>query len=170
MHLDLPFRLRLDKRLSDFIISVLLVAAAVGILSILRGGHPERWCAATIAAGIIIDRVWIAALGARPFTEFDEGRFIIDAVQCCVFVGVAMRANRVYPLFIAASQVVVIVGNIAALALNDGWTQVYWAMTQLPLLLQIAILAAGIAAHVRREARIGRYNCWSPRFYLADFS
>jgi hypothetical protein len=41
-----------------------------------------------------------------------------------------------------------------------GFNKAYWAISTVPGWLQMAVLLAGILAHARREARIGRYRDW----------
>jgi hypothetical protein len=36
----------------------------------------------------------------------------------------------------------------------------YFAMTQLPVIIQTVALFAGTVAHIRRTERIGRYHAW----------
>ncbi len=79
-----------------------------------------------------------------------------------LFLVVALRANRMYPLGIASAQLVAVIGNVAAILVPNGWTQAYWAMTQLPIILQLSFLAFGTVAHRRRVAVVGDYNEWSP--------
>lgn len=143
-------------------IIVATVAALVAIYAATKGGHPERWCAAIIFAGIVFDKTFEAAFGLRDFDDFDLSRLLLDSVQLFAFVGIALRANRLYPLGIASAQLLALIGSIAALVVHEGWNQAYWAMTQLPLFIQLALLSGGTHAHRLRVAKIGNYNGWSP--------
>lgn len=146
--------------------SMLVVAfsALVVVYAALRGCLPERWCAGVIFTGVIIDELVEAAFGARSFEGFEPSRLLLDLMQFVVFLTVALRANRLYPLGIAAAQLLSIMGSISALVVPHGWNQAYWAMTQLPLFLQLQLLALGTLAHQQRVARVGNYNCWSPTY------
>jgi len=128
-----------------------------------RGDSPERWCAAAIGAECIVDLALHHTIGPRSFREFDLSRLVFDMLKAGVFVAVALRANRVYPLAIAAAGIVAVIGSIPALLHKEGWTQAYWAMTNIPTYIQIVLLCAGTIAHRQRLARVGAYNCWSPR-------
>lgn len=129
----------------------------------VRGGSPERLCAAIIAGESVIDLALHLAIGDRTFSQFDWSRFLLDVVSASLFIAVALRANRIYPLTIAASQIVAVIGSVAVVLATAGWTRAFWALTQMPLYLQLALLAGGTYAHRRRVARVGAYNCWSPR-------
>lgn len=145
------------------LVLVLLFAASLAIFAVLRGGRPERLGAAIIILGIVVDRAWTGFFGYRDFLTFDGSRLALDLVQMAAFLWLALRANRVWPLWISAAQAVAITGSIAALVLPDGYNYAFWAITQAPLFVQLFALAVGIAAHHRRVRRVGEYNCWSPR-------
>ncbi len=141
---------------------VIAITLLVVALAAARGGRPEQFCAAIIAGELATDFVLMLALGPRSFRTFDGSRMLIDVIVAALFIAIAMRANRVYPLAIAASQIVAIIASVAVLLASDGRSQAFWAMTQLPIFLQLVLLAAGTAAHRMRLSRIGPYNCWSP--------
>lgn len=128
-----------------------------------RGDAPERWCAAIIATEAMVDLLLQLTIGPRSFVQFDLSRLLLDLAAAGAFIAVALRANRVYPMAIAASQLVAVIGSLAALVAKEGWSQAFWAMTQLPVLLQLLLLLGGTLAHRHRLARLGPYNCWSPR-------
>ncbi|MWV27891.1 hypothetical protein [Aurantiacibacter rhizosphaerae] len=130
--------------------------------SVARGGQPEKWCAAIIGGEVLVDLLILLVAGPRSFGQFQFSRILLDAVACALLIAVAMRANRMYPLALAAAQIVALIGSIAALLASEGMAQAFWAMTQAPLFIQLALLALGTLAHGMRVARIGPYNCWSP--------
>ena len=140
-----------------------MVSAMIALFAAVEGGHPERWATATIVGGILLDLLIQAVIGPRPFGHFDLSRMVIDLIQFTLLLIIALRANRIYPLGLAAAQLLALVGSLAVLFSSDGWSQAYWAMTQMPVLLQLSILAGGLWAHRRRVSRIGKYNNWSPR-------
>ena len=149
--------------MSQAYLIVLGVTLLVVALAVTRGGQPERWCAAIIAAEMTIDLLILLAVGPRSFGEFDISRILLDGIAAALLIAVALRANRIYPLAIAAAQLVALIGSVVALLAVDGMAQAFWAMTQMPLFLQLALLAGGTLAHRLRLAKIGQYNCWSPR-------
>jgi len=127
-----------------------------------RGDAPEKLCAAIIAAEALIDLVLQFTIGPRSFVEFYLSRLLLDLFAASALIAVAMRANRLYPLAIAAAQLVAVIGSISALVARDGWSQAFWAMTQLPVVLQLALLLGGTVMHRYRLSRVGPYNSWSP--------
>jgi hypothetical protein len=145
------------------VVVVMLLSASLALLALLRGGKPERFCAAIIAFGMIADRVSQAHFDYGDFVRFSAPRLVLDSIQFAGFLYVALYANRFWPIWVAAAQAVAITGSFAPLAYQSGHTQAYWALTQLPLILQLLALGVGTQAHYRRVSRVGRYNCWSPR-------
>lgn len=145
-----------------YVIIVALLTALIVLYAMIKGSHPERWVAVIIITGVVFDRIMWIIIGPRPFEHFDTTRLSMDFTQLVLFLAIALRANRLYPLGIASTQLLAIIGSIAALVVQEGWNQAYWAMTQLPLFFQLALLAGGTHAHRLRVAKIGNYNSWSP--------
>lgn len=143
--------------------SVLVITLLIVAFAAVRGGQPEKWCAGVIAGEISADLLLYFAIGPRTFGEFEPIRLLLDCAAAVAFIAISMRANRLYPLAIAASQIVAIIGSVAVILVDDGLAQAFWAMTQLPLFIQLVLLAGGTIAHGLRVTRIGNYNCWSPR-------
>lgn len=142
---------------------MMVMIASIALFAMRRGGAPERCCAAIIAFETILDFLYGALLGERGFAEPSFSRFAIDLIAFVGFVWVALRANRVWPLWVAAAQLVVLTGSTAVLVKNQGHQQAYWALTQLPIVFQLTALGVGTLVHAQRLRRIGPYNGWSPR-------
>jgi uncharacterized membrane protein len=69
-------------------------------------------------------------------------------------------ANRTWPLWAAAFQVVAMSGHLAVALHPEGMRRAYWAITQLPQYGQLAALLIGAAAHARRVRTVGAYRSW----------
>jgi hypothetical protein len=149
---------------SEVLISLLAITLLVVVFAAARGDGPERLCAAILFGEAAVDLIFQATIGPRSFRLFDTTRMLIDCTAAVLLVAVALRANRLYPLGIAAAQLVAVIGSITMLLGAKGWTQAFWAMTQLPVLVQLVLLGAGTITHLRRVERIGPYNSWSPRY------
>jgi hypothetical protein len=143
-------------------ITILIVAYAA-----FKVGAPERWCAAAIGVEWLVDLVLHFTIGPRSFQEFNLSRLLLDLMKVVVFLPVALRANRIYTSGIAAAGVITVIGNVPSLVEKEGWNQAYWAMTNTPNYVMLVLLLAGTVAHRRRLARVGNYNCWSPRLNAA---
>ena len=149
------------------LVLVLVFAASVSSYAILRGGMPERYCAAIMGTGILIDRFYPMLFDERGFHELSTSRLTFDVLQFAGYLWVALLANRTWPLWMAAAQLLCIVGSTSVLIVQEGDKQAYWALTQLPIFIQLLALGFGAFAHTCRVRRVGDYNCWSPKYIRA---
>lgn len=137
--------------------------AAIACLALAAwrwGGGPER-----ILAGIL---VWFHAADAvnhalaSPAGGFavDTGHFVIDAVAAVVALGVALQANRIYPLWFAAFQLIALFAQIARDLAPGVAKLAYQVLYTGPSYFQILLLAGGLWLHHRRVRRFGPYRSW----------
>jgi len=143
----------------DVLVVLGLSAAIIGF-AVRRGGQPEKFGAAVIALNLCIDLAVRQWAGRWDFTAFSTTRFVIDLAEFGLLFFLAMNANRVWPIFSAAAQLVAIGGSLAVLRSDGGMQVAYWAVTQLPLFGQLAALMIGTFLHSRRQAVIGPYRDW----------
>lgn len=128
--------------------------------ALFKGGAPERIAATTIAVGSILS---LAALSspARSYQSVEIGIFLVDVVCLLVFLALALRANRYWPLWVTALQTIGTAGH--ALRLVDP-TMIRWgyafalAFWSYPML---ALIALGTWRHQQRLARLGVDRSWS---------
>lgn len=111
------------------VVVVLLLSASLALLALIRGGKPERICAAIIAFGMVADRLSQISFGSADFVRFSSPRLTLDTIQFAGFLYIALYANRLWPIWVAAAQTVAITGSLAPLVYHSGHTQAYWAMT-----------------------------------------
>lgn len=140
-----------------------MLVASLALYAAMRGDEPERIVAAFVVFGVVADRFGHMFLEYGDFLRFSGSRLALDCIQLVGFMFVALRANRVWPLWIAAAQLVAIMGSLAPLAYTTGHTHAYWAMTQLPIFVHLIALGLGVLFHSRRLRRVGPYNAWSPK-------
>lgn len=131
-----------------------------GFLAWNRGGAPERVAAGIIVAWIASDAAYHLLFGPSGFDRLDPVHLVLDGAQLVAIVWVALRANRIWPLFAAAAQMMCVSGHLAVSLEPEGARRAYWAMTQLPQYIQLAALLAGAVAHARRERLLGPYRSW----------
>lgn len=140
----------------NYILGVFLSVAA------LRwGGGPERWCAAGIVFMLPADRLYHLIFGeGSSYRTVDVGHFIIDAIAAVVLFTTALRANRRYPLWLAALQMLSLTSHFARMASETMGLVAYGLLGFSPFYLQIAILLIGIELHRRRSLIRPRYPAW----------
>lgn len=125
------------------------------------GAAPERICAAVFVANLVVDRLYHMAVGRGTiYMSVDIGHLAIGVTTIFVLVGVALRANRMYPLWLSAFQGLVIISHFTREASARVSVLAYALLTYGPSLFQIAILVLGIALHARRVKRYGKYPSW----------
>jgi hypothetical protein len=134
-----------------------LVAAACAFW---RGGPPERIASVVIAALFLIDISYHLLFGPSGFEKVDPVHLVLDGAELLAITSLALRANRMWPLWAAAAGVICYSGHIAAFIEPGGMKRAYWAMTQIPPYIQLLALLLGVAAHTRRVRRLGRYRSW----------
>ena len=125
-----------------------------------RGGPPERFAAVVMAGWVLTDAVYHLIFGPSGFDRVDPWHVFLDITILGFLMWLALRANRIWPLFVAAAQLLSVTGHIAVLVQPDGMRRAYWAMTQLPQYIQLTALLAGAWAHARREKLLGPYRSW----------
>ena len=140
----------------NYLSIALLLAAA------LRwGAAPERLCVAALLAMILLDRLYHALVGRGTiYASVDIGHLIIDLLVAAAFIAVALLANRMYPLWLAAFQLLSVISHFAREASGSVAKLAYGVLNYAPYLAIVAILAGGIWSHARRRSIYGPYPSW----------
>ncbi|MDT0507316.1 hypothetical protein [Novosphingobium sp. MMS21-SN21R] len=137
-----------------------LAIAAVLAFTFRKGGEPERLVASVLATTTLVDLVNHAMFGEPAFFAVNPGHLVIDSWAMIALLWIALRANRGWPLLVSAAQIIVVLGHLSKIVELSLVRYGYFAMTQMPLNIQLAALLLGTVAHVRREELVGRYHSW----------
>lgn len=140
---------------------------ALLVISVLRGGPPERWCAGLLMTAIVLARfeqiivsgfetVW----GLSGFETRDLAYLVIDLLTFVGLAAVGITANRIYPLWMAGLQLTALLTHIASRTTDIVAPLAYAVLNLSTFYLAMLVLAAGLAAHIRRERRWGTYPSW----------
>lgn len=138
-----------------------LLAFAI-LFGLRKGDEPERLFAIILAAEVPLDLGNHAAYGYPSWFAVNPGHFVIDLWVLITMTWVALRANRGWPLWVCAMQVIVVTAHLGKLFEIDEARRSYWLMSQAPGLAQMVTLILGTHAHVKRLRRIGAYAPWRP--------
>lgn len=146
--------------MSSVVLVQLLIVLAAVVVAFRLGGSPERIAAAIIVAWVATDVCYHLLSGPSDFDRVDPVHVVLDSWELIAITWLALRANRLWPLFAAAAQLICVLGHVAIVLQPEGLRRAYWAMTQLPPFLQLLALVLGGLAHARRARRIGTYRDW----------
>lgn len=138
-----------------------LVLLALILLALWRGGAPERQAAFVFVGVFVADRLyhWILPAGAH-LLRVDFGHILIDSIALAFFMVIALRANRIYPLWLASFQLMTIVSHIEQAISPTIHRGAYAVLAFAPSYLEIAVFGIGIFLHLRRQAKFGQYQSW----------
>lgn len=139
------------------------IASVVLALAIWRwGASPERWLIGLFIATMVAPS-YVARLFGLGNLAFGPNAWLyvaIDMVATIAFVAIAINANRNYPLWIAAFQLVAL-GAHAARGLVDTVSPFAYALLAGgPSYCQLLLIFGGLLRHVQRERRFGPYREW----------
>src|SRR5690606_25730365 len=114
-------------------------------LAWLWGRAPERIIASTFAAAMGVDIVYHWAAG-RPtiYEAVDLGHLAVGLAVLSVLFFVALKANRLYPLWLSSLQMLVVLSHFAREVSDRVADVAYLLLTYGPYTLQIIILSGGI--------------------------
>lgn len=133
------------------------------LLSCWKGGGPERACSSVLLAMVVAQLLFRKVAGfSQDFSGMDLWSFALDSFGLVVFVAVALKANRFYPLALAAAQLVAFSSHLASWLVEPVTSLAYYLLYAMPFWFQILILAGGLGRHAYRSTALGRYRDWRP--------
>ena len=94
----------------------------------------------------VADRIYHALFGnGRLLLSDDLGHVLIDAAALAGFVWIALRANRVYPLWLASFQLMTLVSHVVRALSPSVATGAYAILIFAPSYLEV--LGSGLIDH-----------------------
>ncbi|MEM7687769.1 MAG: hypothetical protein AAF291_02005 [Pseudomonadota bacterium] len=142
--------------IQDFLTCAICVAAFVW------GAGPERaviliWVVTFEILMVPYRAMWGASIQLQTI---DVSFVVADLVAGILWVIVALNANRVYPLFIAALQILIVAAHMVRGVIEAISPAAYAVMFTAPGWLQLVIMAVGLSRHIQRERQYGPYRDW----------
>ncbi len=128
--------------------------------ALFKGGTPERIGASTIGLGSILSLVAASSPGVR-FGSVEVGVFVVDVAAFAVFLGLALRAERHWPLWVAALQAIGTAGHAARLVAPEAIPLAYAFVLAFWVYPMLLLIVMGTWQHQRRLARFGVDKSWS---------
>ncbi|WP_195908634.1 hypothetical protein [Novosphingobium sp. Gsoil 351] len=116
---------------------------AVAAYAWRRGGQPERVAAAAFVSQEVVDRAFHLLVAAPNYREVDLWHMSLDLALLGTLVWLALRAPRVWPIWLASVQLVATLGHFLRIIEVETPPVVYWAIATAPSYLLILLLAVG---------------------------
>jgi hypothetical protein len=125
------------------------------------GRAPERIAGSVFVSMPLGDVALHALLGpATTLTHTDLPHAFMQAFYAVPYLGLALFANRRYPLWLVAFQLIAVLTHLVRNLLPPAGGVAYYIMTVGPSYGMIVALAAGLMAHRMRSGRFGPYRSW----------
>lgn len=133
----------------------------LAIYAWFRGEAPERYAGSILAGMVLLDYAYHFVLpDSGEFSDVNIGHFVNDVVIFVALIPLAMRANRIYPLWLLAAQLISVLMHLNREIAGSLDPLAYWALTRVPSYMQIVVLAWGLIAHRKRVRQFGEYRNW----------
>jgi hypothetical protein len=127
--------------------------------ALLRGATPER----------LISTLFLAANVATVVTGLSEPRLgqtrwgvvAVDVGLLLALGAVALRANRIWPLWITSMQLFTVMAHVGNMMMPGVRPNAFWWSIILTSLIMLWALAHQTNLHQKRVARMGAERSWS---------
>ncbi len=138
------------------------VLVVLFVQALRKGAAPERILTTTLLGMLVVDRIYHLVTGGHAvlFMGVNLGHFAIDVIALAIFITVALCANRSYPLWIGAAQLIAFSSHIYPLLVKNLEGPGYLAMSIMPSYVQTTAMGLGLVAHMRRLKKPGNYRSW----------
>lgn len=126
------------------------------------GGGPERGMAIMFSGVMLLPSVAFHLLneGAMIFGSFSSVYVMVDGIALAGFVLIGLNANRNYPLWIAAFQIVAVGSHLVKQTVDAVSPIAYMVLAVGPSYCQLVLLFVGLLRHRRRLRQFGPYRDW----------
>ncbi len=135
-------------------------AFACSVYAGIKGAAPERIGAAVILVGSALTTAGMSGPSSR-YAYVESGALLVDGAALLAFLFLSMRAERFWPLWVAAFQLIATAGHAVKL-LEPGLIRAAYAIVMglwtYPVLL---IIVFGAWNHQKRLKRFGVDKSWS---------
>ena len=130
------------------------------LYALWAGGGPERVGAAVYALSVPITHLALLASN-QHWRNLEIGVLIVDAVTFVIFIVIALRADRFWPIWVSALLGIALLGHLGRFVMPDTYWRAYakvLAMWSYPIL---ALMVLGTFLHRRRLNLHGADRSWT---------
>lgn len=128
--------------------------------ALLRGGAPERIVGGSLLTACAATLLSYSELSTR-FDHVEMAVFTVDAILLCVLVAVALRADRLWPLFVAGLHISTVGAHLIKFFDLNMIRVTYAVMIAGWSYPMLALLAIGTWRHRRRLKIHGHDHPWT---------
>lgn len=133
----------------------------LAVLAWVRGDAPEKVVGSILLGMVALVYPYHLLFGmGGTYNTINVGNFIIDLVVCAALVPVAMRANRIYPLWILAAQLISVTMHFNRELAPGLPPMAYWLMPRVPSYIQLVAFGIGLGCHIYRTRGGRSYRSW----------
>jgi len=126
-----------------------------------RGAGPEKASSAALLVFLAQDPIdaWLGTHGF-DYVSVALRDLVMDCVVAGVLLAIALRANRIFTLWMAAWQMMAVLSHVGRFGSSSSAGLAYSILMYVPSYLLLITLALGLVAHERRVKRHGEYRSW----------
>jgi len=139
-------------------IAFLVLLVGSSLYAGLRGGTPERTAAASLFAAAFLSLDVAAPI--HRFHRIETGVLVVDLLLLSVFLWLAQRSTRFWPIWIAGFLAAEIIVHLARAAVPDFFTLEYMDAIALWGWLAQVLLIVATWRHRHRIRRWGADESW----------
>jgi hypothetical protein len=126
------------------------------------GGAPERWLIGVFLATMVLPVyvAWWLGVSGPETSSLAPVFMLVDMVAAALFTGIAVNANRNYPLWIAGFQLVAVGAHLVHKLIGGIEPLAVAVLVIGPSYFQLLLLGGGFLRHALRQRRFGQYREW----------
>lgn len=138
-----------------------LIIFALTAYAFARGAGPEKQAGAILTSMVVLFLGYrLLTPGSGVYDKIDLGHLVIDLVALVLLGRLAIRANRIYPLWMLAAQLISTLMHLGRELDTHIAPIAYFLLIHAPSYIQVIAFALGLLAHRRRVKRFGTYRSW----------
>lgn len=142
--------------------ALLLAGAIICAIATWRGSVPERALASVLFADLLLEAMFAELLGGEFATQHLWLYAILELGLLVLVSGVALRANRVYPLWIGGAQIIAVSSHALLQILGTRAAAACQAIDISASMVTLIAMASGLWSHTYRQRRLhAPYPDWT---------
>lgn len=133
----------------------------LAILALARGHAPEKWVGSILAMMALLEYPYHYFFGeGSTYEDINIGHLVIDVSVLLALIPIAMRANRIYPIWILAAQLISVTMHFNRELAPGLPPMAYWLMPRVPSYIQLVAFAIGLGCQIYRTRGGRSYRSW----------